>query len=393
MRLLFVKPSLAWPRSSGHDIYCYHMMKALYELGAEVSLATELDTDPRAVDGITLAFCGRLSDGQQIDPQPPLRLTWLQERFRSYWGVTREHIRAMRSLAVARRVDVVIAFGLPTLPYLTGVPEQTLRVWAMADEWVYHFLSQVRITEPRSWRHLRVAAVSGLYERAYASVVDRVWVVSNADRNAAKWFAGMPVSDLLPNGVDTDFYRPIEQPETPNSAVFWGRLDFGPNIDALVWFCRYVWPTIIRTVPDARFTIIGYQPTDEVVRLAAATGVSLIPNLSDLRPTVCQHSLVVLPMISGGGIKNKLLEAAAMGRTVVCTPRACNDLRSDGSLPLVRAKGPKEWQEKTIALWQDKTMRARLGEQARRWVAEHYSWATPARDALAAFERAARSRM
>lgn len=385
MRLLFVKPSLAFPRSTGHDVYCYFMMKSLAQLGAEVSLATLDEVDPRAIEGIRLAQASRLSENGPSSATT--RLTPLQERFRSFWGISAAQIESVRQMAAASKPDVVIAFGLQTLPYLAGV-DHALRVWAMADEWVYHHLSQVSVTDVRSWGNMKEALIKGLYERAYRPLVDRIWVVSEADRRAARWFAGMKVADLLPNGVDTEFYSPRTEMVMPASAVFWGRLDFGPNIDALQWFFKNVWAGVIRQVPAATFTIIGYAPTPAVEQLTQLPGVSLLANVPDLRSAVCQRALVVLPFVSGGGIKNKLLEGAAMGRPIVCTPHACKGLRHDGALPMVLATSPAEWVTSMTALWSDESGRAELGRQARQWVGQHYSWSAPARDAIESFRTA-----
>ncbi len=390
MRLLFVKTSLEWPRTTGHDVYCYHMMKALGELGAEISLATVDEVRPQAIEGVRLAHVTQLTDVAVQGP-PAWRLTALQERFRSFWGVRPGHIEALKRAAAASRADVVIVFGLPTLPYLAGVPD-ALRVWAMADEWVYHHLSRISLRDPSSWIDLKEALIKGAYERAYRPLVDRIWVVSEPDRRAARWFAGMPHADLLPNGVDTDFYQPQAQPVMPSSAVFWGRLDFGPNRDALRWFCRRIWPTLISRVPAARFTIIGYAPTPEIERLAAQPGIALVPNAPDLRTAVCQHTLVVLPFVSGGGIKNKLLEGAALGRPIVCTPQACKGLQHVGALPLEQASSADDWIDRVIRLWSDEARCAELGRQARQWVSRYYSWSTPAHDALQSFQRALAAR-
>ena len=144
---------------------------------------------------------------------------------------------------------------------------------------------------------------------------------------------------------------------------------------------------MLRETPDARFTIIGYQPTAPVEKLAELPGVTLLPSVDDLRTTVCQHAVVALPMINGGGIKNKLLEGAAMGRPIICTPRATMDLRSGGRLPVVQVRQPAEWVKGLVSLWNDQSRRDELGRQARAWVREYHSWAAPARNALKAFQQ------
>ena len=164
MRLLFVKPALVWPRTSGHDVQCYYLMKALSEEGAEVSLATIEPTDPRAVEGIRLAHSGQLDTSLPAAPSGGTSLTYLQERFRSFWGIEKGHIESVRRLAEQWAVDVVVAFGLPALPFLGGV-EKAVRVWAMADEWMYHHLSQVQIMDRTTWHHVRSAAIKGQLPR------------------------------------------------------------------------------------------------------------------------------------------------------------------------------------------------------------------------------------
>jgi glycosyltransferase involved in cell wall biosynthesis len=229
--------------------------------------------------------------------------------------------------------------------------------------------------------HLRDAAIKGLYERAHRGVMDRVWVVTDADRRAMRWVAGVKNVDVLPNGVDADFFTPgVEAPEA-RTAVFWGRLDFGPNIQALEWFCRRVWPVIRRATPDARFTIVGFQPTDAVRRLASADGISLQPNVHDLRSLVRRHAVAVLPFVSGAGIKNKLLEAAAMGLPIVCTPMTARGLR--GQPPLVTASSAEAFSVALRGLWDAPARRAEASAAVRGWVVEHHSWLSTARDAMA----------
>jgi polysaccharide biosynthesis protein PslH len=387
VRLLFFKEAFAWPRAKGHDVHCFYMIKALAELGHEVSLVTLTPPPPESIQGLRLAMCRVLRAAENHDGEVPLPLTRLQERFRSYWGIEKALIQDVARAARECEADAVVAVGLSVLPYLAGV-HGAKRVWYAADEWAWHHLSQVRPFSPSTWSEIRAGLIKGLYERVYAPLLDRVWVVTEADRRAMRWVAGARAIDVLPNGVDGDHYCPQDQPQGERSCVFWGRLDFGPNIQAVEWFCKRVWPAVRAAAPDARFTIYGFNPTAQVLAFANRDGVTIVGDLPDLRTEVDRHQVVVLPFVSGGGIKNKLLEAASLGKAIVCSPQACGGLRVPLTLPFLKVRKPAQWAQTLQALWADSERRQKLGLEARRWVLEHHTWQTAARDALAGLSEA-----
>jgi glycosyltransferase involved in cell wall biosynthesis len=391
LRLLFVKHHLAYPRASGHDVYVFEMMKALAELGHEISLTTVREPEARALAGVRLHGRWCLDKGL-----PPMQgraphFTWLQERYRSYWGIERSHISAVGAIAKTLGSDAVIVVGLEALPFV-GALDGAVRVWYPADEWVWHHLSLIKWRDRHSWTHFPPAVVKGVYERAFRSLIDRVWVVTETERRAMRWFAGMNVADVLPLGIDSDHYRPRETPESACSAVFWGRLDFEPNIQALTWFCRDVWPLVRKGASKATFTIVGFNPGTAIKRLGGLDGVSISADLPDLRQEVSRHQVVVLPFVSGGGIKNKLLEAASLAKPIVCTPRACNGLRGLQGTELVSVRRPEDWSREILGLWSNEERRRALGNAARNWAIAHHGWPAIAREAVAALEHAIRSR-
>jgi glycosyltransferase involved in cell wall biosynthesis len=344
-----------------------------------------------AIAGLPLRLRQTFPAGGEQVHGPELALTRWQEKFRSYWGVDVNRVRAVGRAAKEFDADAVVVVGLNVLPYLGAVHDR-LRIWYAADEWFWHHLSQVRVLSPVTWRELRQAVVKGLYERAYRSLLHRVWVVTDADRTAMRWVAGLDRVDVIPNGVDGEHYRPIEAPQAEHSCTFWGRLDFGPNVQALEWFCGRVWPAVRRLVPDARFTVYGFNPTEPVRQRTGRDGIELVPDLPDLRAEVARHQVVVLPFVSGGGIKNKLLEAAAMGKAIVCSEVACGGLRLQGESPFLLSNSPEQWAGHLAALWQDPERRRCLGQEARRWVVQQHSWQAAAHLASAGLEQSLRAR-
>ena len=200
--------------------------------------------------------------------------------------------------------------------------------------------------------------MKGVYEHAYAPIMDRVWVVSESDGQAMRRVVGANKVVVVPNGVDSEFFSPRTVTETEHSCVFWGSLDFGPNIQAIQWFYRRVWHILRKEVPDATFTIYGFNLTEPVKALAGRDGVLVIPDLPDLRDEIAQHAVVVLPFVSGGGIKNKLLEAASLAKAVVGSSTALNGLRQPEGVPMVCAKTGSDWAHAILDLWSDEARRA-----------------------------------
>jgi len=228
MRLLFVKHSLLWPRSNGHDVHTFHMMKACAELGHEVWLATVVPPQPPAVDGLKLAGTIRLS-APLADDNLSIDDTWFQRRFRSFWGVDEHWILALRQAVARITPEAVIVAGMDALPFLVPL-KNTIRVWYAADELVWHHLSQLTWS-PSTWRrHGTNAAYRLMYERSHRKIVDRAWVVSDIDARAMRRIAGVATIDVLPNGVDSVFFAPgreihIEGPGT----------DLRLNVEGRTW--------------------------------------------------------------------------------------------------------------------------------------------------------------
>ena len=390
MRILFIKRDLAWPRARGHDIYSYYMMQALERAGHKVSLATVAPPSAEALAGLQLSQAFSLESAEGSHAVPP-RLGRLQERFCSYWGVERRWIATAGRLAKQWKADAVVAVGLDALPCLAAV-ESSVRVWYVADDPAWRHLSQVQWMSLGTWNHLPIALVSAVYERAFAGCTDRVWVVSEADRRAVRLFAGIRETDVIALGVDGDYFRPHPGSMQTHTCVFWGRLDFSPNLTALEWFRNKVWTRLHREVSDAHFTIYGLHPGPAVRAWDQLPGISVVADLPDLRSAVCQHQIVVLPFITGGGVKNKLLEAAAMGKAIVSSPRGCNGLRTNAPLPLVRASQPRHWRRAIRELWERDAERQRLESAAREWVVQYHSWTAAAREAVTGLERSMRLR-
>jgi polysaccharide biosynthesis protein PslH len=374
LRILFVKEAQNWPRSNGNDVHGFHMMKSLAARRHAVSLATMVPPSAQALEGLPLESLHLL---EPIAGEP-LPLTFLQRRFVKYYGVRTEYGTALAHITQEREFDAVVLVARQYLPLLSGL-RVPVRIWYPADDPALHHLTRVNPLRPGTWGELLKAGINVVYERACRPCYDRVWVVSPTDRTAVRLFAGCRDVDLMPNGVDADYYRPSGEADIPTSCVFWGRLDFDPNVDALEWFITRIWPAVLKRTPAARLAVFGFNPRPQVKELAREPGVELHPDITDLRPEVTRRQIAILPFVTGSGIKNKLLEAAALGMPIVCTQWALSGTKGKAAVRVCRS--PAEWAQSLASLWANPPARQDLGAAARRWVTEHHTWEAAAHTA------------
>ena len=134
------------------------------------------------------------------------------------------------------------------------------------------------------------------------------------------------------NGVDTEYFSPdidVHNPyqSTEQVLVFTGAMDYWPNIDAVTWFAKQVFPRLKQRNPDLKFYIVGSKPTDEVQKLGNSE-VIVTGRVPDVRPYLKYAIAAVAPMRIARGIQNKVLEAMAMARPTIVTGQALEGIQA-----------------------------------------------------------------
>lgn len=218
------------------------------------------------------------------------------------------------------------------------------------------------------------------YEREVCRAADRVIAVSEWDRGALTGLYGGADIHVVPNGIDAQHYLAYAPAGGEASSaggpnlVFTGKMDFRPNVDAMLWFCDEILPRIRAQIPAVRLTIVGQQPLPSVQALGALPGVSVTGFVPDVRPYVAAGDVYVVPMRMGGGTRLKVLEAMVMGKAVVSTVLGCEGYGLTPGREVIVADDPAAFAESVTALLSDEGRRAALGANARDFAASRYDW-------------------
>jgi glycosyltransferase involved in cell wall biosynthesis len=183
---------------------------------------------------------------------------------------------------------------------------------------------------------------------------------------------------VIPNGVDTGYFRPVGTAATGPTLVFHGNLGYAPNVDAVRTFVHDIMPRIVRRVPEVVFHLVGATPSPDILNLVNHPRVKLSANLPDLRSAVCAATVYVCAVRHGSGIKNKILEAMAMQRPIVSYPAALDGIGCRPGEHLLTAASPDEFSDHVLMLLRCPERASDLGSAARKFVEEHYSWESQA---------------
>ncbi|HEX7011008.1 MAG TPA: glycosyltransferase family 4 protein, partial [Phycisphaeraceae bacterium] len=140
-----------------------------------------------------------------------------------------------------------------------------------------------------------------------------------------------------------------------------------------------VWPALRADYPDATWKIVGKNPCQRVQALAQQPGIEVTGQVEDIRPWAHEAAAVVLPMRCGGGIKNKLLEAAAMGKPILASPRAVRGLEEP---PGLICRGPAQWRQAIERVWSQPDLARTMGQSARSWAQQRHTWPHAAQQLL-----------
>lgn len=226
----------------------------------------------------------------------------------------------------------------------------------------------------KMWSYLLYNWCRGI-EKTLLKDSDIATVVSPADKEMLKSLYRKASIEVIPNGVDINYFSPKDRVDEEYPCVlFHGTMAFLPNIQAVKYIYNEIFPIIKSKVPETKFLIVGSNPVDEIKSLGNRKGVIVTGYVDDIREYISKASVVLVPMKSGCGIKNKILEAMAMEKPVVTNPMGAEALSEEAKKCLLIEETADEIANHVINLLRDGEKRIELGKKGREIVMEEYTW-------------------
>ena len=186
---------------------------------------------------------------------------------------------------------------------------------------------------------------------------------------------GVTRVELIPTGVDTRALQPGPEQEGPPRLLFTGTMSYPPNHQGIRWFADDVWPLVRVELPDARLDVVGRDPPEAVRALDGRDGIAVHGFVPSMAPFFAAAHAVVVPILTGAGIRVKIVEAFSAGRALVSTSLGWEGLAHvQPGRHLLVADVPREFAAAAVRLLADPGGRARMAAEARALAEREYDW-------------------
>ena len=309
---------------------------------------------------------------------PPQSLCWVFSRFQ---GAATDAIRS--ALSEPGKFDLIWCETTPAFAIIrkyiraSSAPRPRIVLSAHNVEWLIpHRLAAGTVDLLVRWNLKLQSRLMRRLERDAHAQCDVVIHCSDDDVRLARDLHGRARLACVGNGVDIQYYRPIQGASAPvPTVIYTGTFGYQPNLEAADVLVRDLLPLLQRSIPGVRLVLAGRDASALLNRFPTlGANVEFVSDPSDMRPLFRQAWLTIVPLRSGGGTRLKILEAMAMKVPVISTRIGAEGLNAvDGEVLLIRDE-PAAMAAAAIDLLNDATAREAIAERAAAWVRKHYSW-------------------
>jgi glycosyltransferase involved in cell wall biosynthesis len=387
MRILLLTPSFPYPAHQGGALRNLGLIRGLIAAGHTVDVASFHDDPPAALESPLAQELGALEVVATPARSRQVRLRSMalslqpDMAFRLESGAMRA---ALRRMLRAQRYDIIQYEGLEMAIYMAEARALAPGARHIYDAHNAEHLLQQRIAEVE-WearKRAPMAIYSSIqagrlmrFERLICTQADAVLAVSDEDAAALRRIAPNRPVHLIPNGIAVADYGQASSSLDlgPHALVFTGKMDYRPNIDAMLWFADQALPLITAQVPDVALYVVGQRPHGSLQSLAQQPNIHVTGFVASVQPFLDAAAAYVAPLRMGSGTRLKLLEAMASGCAVVATPEAASGLSENLLGALAIADTPEVFADTVARVLTQPDVRAELGRKARARVGE-YDW-------------------
>jgi len=378
MKILIISNTFPYPPDTGEKIRNFNLIKHLSQ-NNHISLILlvnsfckkeflqEVGKYCSSVETVLLKRCSKLEHlpgivGYLISGKP----------IASKFVFSKEMVRKIIQKILSEKFDIIQIEHSIMAPYINAIPKnnRSKKVLTFHNIGFVQFRRMFKIEKNiyKKTRFLLNWFPMKRWELKIAENFDLCITMSDIDKKFLINFNPKLDISVVPNGIDTKKCSILPTDSSNNNILFIGKMEYEPNVDAVLFFYKEIFQIIKKQILNAKFFIVGSNPPKKIMRLGKDKNVIVKGYVDCINPYYENCALSIVPLRAGGGTRLKILEAMALGRPVVSTSIGAEGLEVEDGKNIMIADNTEEFAEKVMMLLRNKDKYKKIVENARRLV-------------------------
>ena len=380
MKILLLCNKPPYPASEGGPMAMNSIITGLLDAGHQVKVmainsdkyhvkASDIPDDYKQKTGIEL-----IKVDLRVRPLKAFLNLFTKKSYHAERFISERFKKKLKQLLEKEHFDVVQLEMLYMTPYVETIRENSKAMIVLRAHNVEHKIWERIAKETKfflkRWYINHLAKTLKEYELNALETVDGIAAITRKDAAFFRKYCSKPIIDI-PYGVYPEEFTPKYEIEGKPKFYHIGSMNWMPNEEGIRWFIDEVLPKTVEKVPDFVYHLAG-RSMPEWLTASKSLHVNVIGEVPDAKAFVAQHDVAIVPLLSGSGIRIKIIESMAMGKTVITTRVGAEGILYDEDVNIIIAENKAKMVEAIRSLNENPQIAVKIGHAARKLVEETY---------------------
>jgi len=210
------------------------------------------------------------------------------------------------------------------------------------------------------------------FEAEYYKKFDGIASITPEDAERLRALGVDNLQKIIPAGVNMENFKTTSISPKPFTVFVLSSLDWLPNQEAVLWFLKNVWPELIKEIPQLELHIAGKNTPESFYQLKN-DNIVIHGFVNSSSEFMQQHDLMAVPLLSGGGMRVKIIEGMAQGKIIISSSIGAEGIHYENGKNILIADKPENWVKMILDYFHNRQSYQHIGENARNLIKEEYS--------------------
>jgi len=382
MKILQVTNKVPYPTKDGGAIACMNLSKGFSQLGHQVTILSmntikhhvNINDIPESVQSIAEFKLVDVPAGIS-SWQAALNLIFSNKPYNAVRFISNRFSKALGKLLDESDFDVIQLEGLYLCPYIPLIRKKTNALIVYRAHNIEHEIWKRTMQISKGIKRFYLQNLSKRifkFEKALLNSYDLLVPITSRDEEILNKMGNNRPSHVSQTGMDTSVMLPNARKLEHPTLFHLGSMEWAPNQEALLWFVEKCWPLIQEKYPELQFYVAGRNAPHWLQKKMELRNIVFLGEVEDAYDFINSKSIMVVPLFSGSGMRVKIIEGMALGKSIVTTPIGVEGITVENRKHLLIANDEKEFANAVSDLIEDEELFRATGKNAIEFILEKF---------------------